>query len=483
MNDTIVSRKEKLSQRRQETYDSLLHNLKSYGVCNVERCCSFGKTEIFIKYARECEHAVLYMFDSITTKDRLSSRLGRKNVTLMSYAKLFRVSFEEFVNVVTENKIKTVIFDESHTVGAPTVKKKWHRILDWCYEHKVYIIGGTATEVRCDAVNVTTEFFNGYATFPYTIEDMVADGILTPPWYVEGVVESSLSDEIIDSLTEDERHVVYEASNLCEHLDYALNLSGNSRDYIKLIVFYSSIAEVTDSKDYWYNNMHSMFPDYELNIACITSAREHKNYVNSINKYNKRQKAIDILLSVDMLNQGFHFPDLTGIVMMRSTRSPLIYTQQVGRCMTVDNTCNMFVLDLKGNFSSDWIVKNPLSGLFPKNGVGNILGTEHVKPERLRVHMTSEARKAYEIIDKLNYARALRQAKALVTLAKTYTLYPDIYILDLAPIVGIPERDVMYWLYDNGHLREEDTVSTYEYVDDMSLRDRLYHKYKDTHKH
>ena len=39
MNDTMLSRDEKLAQRRQETYDSLLRNLESYGVCNVERCC------------------------------------------------------------------------------------------------------------------------------------------------------------------------------------------------------------------------------------------------------------------------------------------------------------------------------------------------------------------------------------------------------------------------------------------------------------
>ena len=41
----------------------------------------------------------------------------------------------------------------------------------------------------------------------------------------------------------------------------------------------------------------------------------------------------------------------------------------------------------------------------------------------------------------------------------------------------------MYWLYESGYLREEDMVSAYEYVDDINLAQRLYHKYKDTHKH
>lgn len=483
MNDTMLSRDEKLAQRRQETYDSLLRNLESYGVCNVERCCSFGKTEIFVKYVKECGHIVLYLCDTIPTKDRLSSRFGRKNVILMTYAKLFRISFEEFVNIVEENKVKTVIFDESHTVGALTVKKKWHHIMDWCYEHKVYIIGGTATEVRCDGINVTTEFFNGHATFPYTIEDMVADGLLTPPWYVEGIVESPLDAEDAVALTDDERHIIYEATNVCEHLDYALSISGCDRDYIKLIVFYSSIEEVKGGKDYWFENIRSMFPEHELNIVCVTSDVEHKRYLKSAGEYTKRPKAIDVLLSVDMLNQGFHFPDLSGIVMMRSTRSPLIYTQQIGRCMTVDSVCDMFVLDLKGNFSSDFLVKNPLSGLFPKSGVGNIPGTKHEKTTRQRVYMRKEVRQAREIIAKIAYAKELRQAKALATLAKTYLMYPDRSVLGVAETAGIPERDVMYWLYENGYLREEDMVSTYEYVDDINLAQRLYHKYKDTHRH
>lgn len=72
-----------------------------------------------------------------------------------------------------------------------------------------------------------------------------------------------------------------------------------------------------------------------------------------------------------MLDEGFHFSDLTGIVMYRKTQSPIKYIQQIGRCMSVDNENDMFVLDLVGNFMNEFTVKNPLAGLYR-----NISGSE-----------------------------------------------------------------------------------------------------------
>ena len=45
-----------------------------------------------------------------------------------------------------------------------------------------------------------------------------------------------------------------------------------------------------------------------------------------------------------MLTFGYHVADLTGILMFRSTISNIIYTQQVGRCLSVvqDNTTIIF---------------------------------------------------------------------------------------------------------------------------------------------
>lgn len=477
-----MTRDEKLQQRRQETYDSLIHNLNAYGICNVERCCSFGKTEIFIKYVKECGHNVLYLFDSIPNKDRLESRMGRNNVTMLSYSKMFRDDADDFVEICERDNIKSVIFDESHTLGARTIRKKWKTIREWCYTQGIKIMGGTATEIRSDSVNVTTEFFNGHAVFKYDIGDMVADGILDPPWYVEGDFGTYTDSSSIAKLTLEEKRVILEANNLEDHLNLALDLVKSDRDYIKMIVFYSTIKEAEEKKAEWFLTLRSMFPEHELNIVCITSYAEHRKEVENLAEYSRRHKAIDVLLSVDMLNQGFHFPDLTGIVMCRKTQSPIVYTQQVGRCMSADNEHDMFVVDLVNNFSSEFVVKNPLASLF--RDVEDKRGhacTSWADTERIKVHATAAQRDKKELTAKMLYLQELSQARALKSLREAYVKFPHINVLTYSNYTGMPERDIPYYLYEQGLLREEDMVGPYEYTNEINLIMRLYHKYKDTH--
>lgn len=78
---------------------------------------------------------------------------------------------------------------------------------------------------------------------------------------------------------------------------------------------------------------------------------------------------------VDMMSQGHHFDDLTGIVMQRKTSSPVKYTQQIGRCMSVANFNDMFVLDLVGNFINDFRVENPLAAVYRQIAAHQLPGT------------------------------------------------------------------------------------------------------------
>lgn len=54
-----------------------------------------------------------------------------------------------------KNKIKTetdgkdidiLIFDESHRMGAKTVREKWDPIVSYCIKQGIKVVGGTATD-------------------------------------------------------------------------------------------------------------------------------------------------------------------------------------------------------------------------------------------------------------------------------------------------------------------------------------------------
>ena len=59
-----------------------------------------------------------------------------------------------------------------------------------------------------------------------------------------------------------------------------------------------------------------------------------------------------------MLNEGYHINDLDGVIMMRPTFSPTIYTQQLGRALTVGGSKKPVVLDLVNNFDSCKIIED-----------------------------------------------------------------------------------------------------------------------------
>lgn len=480
-----MTKAELRTKRREETYESLCHNISLYGMCNVERCCSFGKTEIFARYMREHPYQFLYLYDEINNKNRIIQKYGLHNVTLLSYSKFFRMSSSDVIELLIENDIRCIIFDESHTVGAKTIREKWPNIIAGCHANGIDVIGGTATELRSDGVNVTEEFFEGHRTIPYDIVDCIADGILVPPWYVEADF-NTYEDDDLSILTSDEKRILVEANNPDEVLDYAMNLVGTDRSYVKLIIFYPNIKTIVERGIvYWKECLSRLFPDHERNIIPVTSSVEHRDNTTAVPMYVKRPNAVDVFLCVDMMTQGVHFEDLSGIVMCRNTQSPLVYTQQVGRCMSLDNTNDMFVVDLMRNFSSDFLVRNPLADVW-----GGIIGREDgcktnegwSQPERRLAHATPSQRAKREVTDKLNYAKQKAQALGLEVVRKMYQRFPEEDVTKLSSRVHMAPIAIIYWLYEQGLLREEDMVHNYEIFEEETLMWKLYDKYKATHK-
>ena len=60
-----------------------------------------------------------------------------------------------------------------------------------------------------------------------------------------------------------------------------------------------------------------------------------------------------VLFSINMLNEGLHIKNISGVLMLRTTQSNLIYLQQLGRLVDADNIDKyLLVFDFVNNFSS-----------------------------------------------------------------------------------------------------------------------------------
>lgn len=482
--DNNITTLNKLEEIQNATYNDMVRLVNKYGIVNVSRPTGFGKTHILMRYVKEYGVNCLYLYDKDVNKHRVINNYGLDKRNTYSYAKMFRDDKDVFIDYLKTNKIEVVLFDESHIVGAKTIDMKWVDVIEACYRNGIKVIGGTATEIRSSGVDVTKEYFHGIEVFKYDIEDAVSDEIIKLPLYVCTAIDNTGIASIKPYLSENEYNILIDADNIDELIDYSLKECGiRDNDYFKIIVFCKDIADINEVRLEQYKEVcRTLFSDMESNVIPITSDIEHKGNISEVANYNKRLNAVDIFLAVDMMNQGFHFDDLSGIIMESGTRSNIVYTQQVGRCMSVMNKNDMFVLDRVNNMDSEFYCANKVAKLFreqfAKSGKENNGWRE---TDRERVRMSPKQRKAAEIVAKIKNQRQIIEAKNLAAVVKFYKRFPDKNVILAGEAAGMNQYATLEYLDSIGILRDEDKLTEFDMHLGITKSFRLVTKYKMNH--
>ena len=61
---------------------------------------------------------------------------------------------------------------------------------------------------------------------------------------------------------------------------------------------------------------------------------------------------LKLLFCIDMLNEGIHVDDISGVILLRPTVSPIIYKQQIGRDLAAGKNENTVIFDIVQNFEN-----------------------------------------------------------------------------------------------------------------------------------
>lgn len=106
-----------------------------------------------------------------------------------------------------------------------------------------------------------------------------------------------------------------------------------------------------DEVNKWFNS--ALDNKFNIKSFVITSinkrSKENLAEFESENNYNE----LKLLFAISKLNEGIHIRNITGIVMLRNTKSPSIYYQQLGRCLTTDSVDeNPIVFDFVDNIDN-----------------------------------------------------------------------------------------------------------------------------------
>jgi len=222
-----------------------------------------------------------------------------------------------------------VIVDEAHHGQAETFKK----VIE--YFTPEYRGAVTATPDRADFKNIRELF--GKEVFSLPLEESLALGLLTPVVYCIETVSADQVKDIINQM--DEREI--NEDNLFPII--------TSQEFARIINEKTASIERPRIKIFVNNKIEAEQLASQLTGAvAIHSDLPKKEQLHRLDLFNSG--VANKLISIDMFNEGKDIPDANVIVFLRSTDSPNILFQQLGRGLRrFRGKASVLVLDFVAN--------------------------------------------------------------------------------------------------------------------------------------
>ena len=362
--------------KTKETMEETIQLLKKNKKCLIVRPTGFGKTWILANIVSLYDR-VIYFYPtdiiSLDVKNKYKSILKGKDITFISYHLMVNIYKRNEIKKsghlarVTNSKKTLFILDEAHLAGGNKISKALDELFD--IFPNAHVLGATATPNRTDYFNIRYHFFNGIEVSKYGITDAINDGLFQKPYYVSSTFEiernfENLKRSLDDiDISKDRKNILSDIIksseikymnlyNEKEIIKNYIKTAGHNKNYMKFICFFSDSATLYSKVDRIVQNFEKIYPSHSINpIIVLSDTTEHKKNLFKIQELKKRNKTIDIIFCIDMLNMGYHVPDINGIIMYRNTYSDIIYVQQLGRCISVDSDIRPIIFDFVGNYT------------------------------------------------------------------------------------------------------------------------------------
>lgn len=236
-----------------------------------------------------------------------------------------------------------VILDEVHHIGAA----KWGYGVKWLLGTSLIpVLGLTATPTRSDMIDIR-DFFGDCVCAGLDVMEGIKQDVLYPFNYVGAYYDAN---EIVEHA---KTHYNKLDIRLKGMLDIALNNTPSVKKIIqnnmpsgirKGIIFVSRIDEMEEAKTL----IKSIYPN--VPVEKLHSKMNYKAIQHITEWFYEIKEGY--LITVYMMGEGAHYPNVNTLIMLRRTKSNLVFTQQLGRCLTLtdeERSGDAIVFDLVNN--------------------------------------------------------------------------------------------------------------------------------------
>ena len=256
------------------------------------------------------------------------------------------LSKEENLTQFTPTHFDYIIIDETHRAGASSYLK----ILN--YFQPQFLLGMTATPERTDGFDIY-QLFDHNIAYEIRLNQAMQENLLCPFHYF-GITDITVDNqEINDNSTFNDLTTDARVTHIINQSQYY----GFSGERLRGLIFCSQIEEA--------QILSQKFNERGFNTIALSSKDSQETRTNAIHKLEqkKRSTGLDYIFTVDIMNEGIDIPAINQIIMLRPTKSAIIFVQQLGRGLRkYPQKDYVVILDFIGNYQNNFMIPIALSG-------------------------------------------------------------------------------------------------------------------------
>lgn len=280
-----------------------------------------------------------------------------ENVTFLTYAKLMSLADEE----ITALHPDYIILDEFHRCGAKMWGSGVQKLLKAYPTTPVLGLSATAIRYLDNQRDMADELFDGKVASEITLGEAIVRGILAAPKYVLSVFSYQKDLERYKTRVRRAKSKVVrdEAMRYLAALRRTLE-KADGLDVIfdkhmtertgKYIVFCASkehMDSMIERVPEWFNRIDKAPHVYSVYSDDPSASQSFADF-----KADEDTKHLKLLFCIDALNEGIHVENVSGVILLRPTVSPIIYKQQIGRALAAGRRGNSVVFDVVLNIEN-----------------------------------------------------------------------------------------------------------------------------------
>lgn len=262
------------------------------------------------------------------------------------FATINMLSKEENLTQFAPTHFDYIIIDETHRAGASSYLK----ILN--YFQPQFLLGMTATPERTDGFDIY-QLFDHNIAYEIRLNQAMQENLLCPFHYF-GITDITVDDqEINDNSTFNDLTTDARVTHIINQSQYY----GFSGERLRGLIFCSHIEEA--------QILSQKFNERGFNTIALSGKDSQETRTNAIHKLEQKERStgLDYIFTVDIMNEGIDIPAINQIIMLRPTKSAIIFVQQLGRGLRkYPQKDYVVILDFIGNYQNNFMIPIALSG-------------------------------------------------------------------------------------------------------------------------